>query len=249
MKLSFTAKIRFVILLMLVISLIQGVIMLHLIPDNFPKRIDLLNTIYISTFLQIIFAIIIISYIPLFLQKAFNEMHQILKDVSQGIYNIDINLDEYEKTADKEFFAMISSLKDMVKSIIRFDKLKKDKIVEHHNRIQAILNLSENGFIILNKNGDIVYSNDILLDTFPSMLGKNSMIDSNFPPEIENNIKKYAITVLKSGSKKDSQNNFFPSLKKHITLNSAIVRDSAGIFCGAVIALTNLPKIIEQDKN
>jgi len=246
MKLSFTAKIRFVILLMLIITLVQGVIMLHLIPADFSKRIDLQNTIYISTFMQVIVAIIIISYIPLFLQKAFNEMHQILKDVSQGIYNIDISLEEYQKTTDKEFFAVLSSLKEMVKSIVKFDKLKKDKIVEHHNRIQAILNLSEDGFFILNSKGDIVYSNDILLETFHAMQGKISITDSNFPPEIENNIKKYAISVIKVGSKQDSLNNFFPSLKKHITLNSAIVRDSAGVVCGAVIALTNLPKIIEE---
>ncbi|MCK4956226.1 MAG: hypothetical protein KAS49_01230, partial [Candidatus Cloacimonetes bacterium] len=157
-------------------------------------------------------------------------------------------LAEYEKTTDKEFFTVIFSLKEMIKSIVKFDKLKKDKIVEHHNRIQAILNLTEDGFLIIDNMGKIIYSNDVILETFPSMQEKTNIIDSNFPPEIENNIKKYAILVIKSGSKQVSQNNFFPTLKKHITLKSAIVRDSTGEICGAVIALTNLPKLSEDKK-
>jgi len=242
MKLSFTAKIRLIILLIIVLSLLQSVIILSLIPENFDRRIDLQNTIYIASFIQIVFAIIIFSYIPLFLQKAFTEMHQILKDLSQGIYNLDLDLAEYEKTSDKEFFAMISVMIETVKSIAKFDSLKKDKIVEHHNRIQAILNLTQDGFFVFDNKGSIVYANDVLLDVFPSFQEKNSIVDSNFNPEIENNIKKYALSVIKHGSKQPTQKNFFPSLKKHITLSSAIVRNSSGNVCGAVIALLNMPK-------
>jgi signal transduction histidine kinase len=249
MNLSFSAKIRWIIILILAISILQNIIILKLIPDDFNHKIDLQNTIYITSFIQIVFGIIIFSYIPLFLQKAFMEIHQILKDLSQGIYNLDLDLEEYKKTADKEFYAVIEVLVETVKSIEKFDLLKKEKIVEHHNRIQAILNLAEDGFLILDSKGAIVYINDLLLNVFPPFQEKKSIIDSNFNPEIENNIKKYAISVIKSGSKQPSQNNFFPSLKKHITLKSAVVRNSFGVVCGAVIALSNLPKSDEKRKD
>lgn len=252
MKLSFTGKIRMIILIMMIITVLQGIILLQMIPQNAANKIDIQNTIYIISFVQIIFAIIIISYIPTFLQRAFNEIHRVMKDLTQGIYHIDIDLDDYEKRADKEFLAIFSSIVEMVKSVAKFDALKKDKIVEHHNRIQAILNLSEAGFMVIDNKGQIVYTNDKVLATFPSMNEKNSIIDSNFAPEIENNLKKYALQVIKSGSKQPNQNSFFPSLKKHITLSSAMVRNSSGSICGAVIALTNLPKKeekkLEQEK-
>ena len=243
MKFSFTAKIRFVILLLLLVSLLQNIILLQLIPTDLSNKIDMLNTIYISSFIQIIFVIILLSYIPILLQKAFNEINQVLKDLTQGIYQIDLDINDYEQRADKEFFSVFSTLVTMVKSVAKFDTLKKEKIVEHHNRILAILNLTEDGFMVIDRNGTIVYKNDILLNIFPTLHEKNSIIDSNFTPEIENNIKKYAINLIKKGSKQPPINHFFPSLKKHITIKSAIVRDSSGDVCGAVLALVNLPKI------
>jgi len=249
MKLSFTAKIRFVILLLLLISLLQNIILLQLIPSDLPNKVDLQNTIYISTFIQLFFVIILFSYIPILLQKAFNEINQVLKDVTQGIYKIDLDVEEYEKRADKEFFSVFSTLAAMVKSVAKFDLLKKEKIVEHHNRILAILNLTEDGIMVIDSKGTIVYKNDILLDVFPEIREKNSIIDSNFTPEIENNIKKYAINVIKKGSKQPPINHFFHSLKKHVTIKSAIVRDSGGNICGAVLALSNLPNIDEKKKD
>ena len=166
-----------------------------------------------------------------------------IKEQSSFGFFVDMN-----KLFEKLIYSKLSKKFD-IRYQEKFDLLKKEKIVEHHNRIQAILNLAEDGFLILDSKGAIVYINDLLLNVFPPFQEKKSIIDSNFNPEIENNIKKYAISVIKSGSKQPSQNNFFPSLKKHITLKSAVVRNSFGVVCGAVIALSNLPKSDEKRKD
>jgi len=245
MKSSFTRKIRLLIIVLFLISVVQAGIILHLI-GNFTSiydlKIDIQNTVFITVFIQFVIVMIMIFYLPVFLHKAFSEIHNILKDISQGIYNIDIDLELFRKSADKEFFSIIVAIKEMLKSVLNFDRLKKDKIVEHHNRILAILNLTEDGFMALDMKGNIIYINDKILDTFPAIIEKSNMIDTNFPPEIENNIKKYILNILKSKTKQQPQQYFMHSMKRHLVLNSGIVRDSNGQPAGVVIGFTNLTK-------
>ncbi|NQV19125.1 MAG: PAS domain-containing protein [Armatimonadetes bacterium] len=249
MKQSFTSKIRVIILLMFLITLIQGIILLKLI-TNFDNiitlKMNIQNTVIITIFVQFVLAMVLIFYIPVFLRKAFADIHQILKEISMGNYHIDIDLENFRKSMDNEFFAVILSISNMLSSVFQFDILKKDKIVEHHNRIISVLHLAENGFIILDLEGNIIYINDVINDVFPAISEKSNMINTNFPPEIENNVKKYIIHVLNAQTKQEFQQYFIPSLKHHITLNSAIVRDSNGEPKGAVIAFSNLKKVIKK---
>ena len=252
MRFSFTGKIRFLILLIYFIVLIQAGIVLHLLgssTDFIQMKLDIQNTIFITVFIQFIIALIVIFYIPVFLHKAFSEIQNILKDISQGIYNIDIDLDNFKTTLDKEFYAVMLSLQEMLKSVLNFDKLKKDKIVEHHNRIVAILNLTEDGFIALDMKGNISYINDKVVEVFPAINEKTNMIDTNFPPEIENNIKKYTLNILKTQTKQEPQQFFVPALKRHIVLNSAIIRDSNGQPAGVIVSFTNLEKKKQQKED
>jgi len=230
---------------MFIVAIIQAGMILHLINNSInisQIKLDVQNTIFIGLFIQFILTLSIIIYVPIFLHKAFTEIHNIIKDITQGIYTIDIDPDSYKIKIDKEFYVIITLLKDMLKSILTFDKLKKEKIVEHHNRIVSILNLTDDGFIIVDNKGNFVYMNEKVTDTFPALNDKTNIIESNFPPEIENNIKKYTLNILKSHTKQESQQFFVPSLKRHIVLNSAIIRDSNGQPTGAIIALTNIGK-------
>ena len=245
MKSSFTGKIRILLILLFLISVVQAGMILHLIGNFtsiFDLKIDIQNTLLITVFIQFVIVMIMIFYLPVFLHKAFSEILNILKDISQGIYNIDIDLESFKKSADKEFFSVISAIKEMLRSVLNFDRLKKEKIIEHHNRIQAILNLTEDGFMALDMKGNIFYVNDKVIEAFPAISEKSNMIDTNFPPEIENNIKKYILNILKSKTKQQPQQFFMPSMKRHLVLNSAIVRDSNGQPVGVVIAFTNLTK-------
>jgi PAS domain S-box-containing protein len=251
MNLSFTAKIRLIIVLLFIISLIEGLIILSMLNGasadvlngNITQlKMDIQNTIYITVFFQFVLAMILIFYIPVFLHRAFAEIHQILKDISQGLYSIDIDLDSFQNRVDNEFYRVIVSIKAMLESVLTFDTLKKDKIIEHHNRIISMLNLSHDGFIILDINGNIVYMNDNISDTFGAIAEGQNIFEQNYPPEIENNIKKYCKTVLKSKTKQQYVQFFVPALKRHVGQNSAIVRDVGGNAKGAVIAITNLEK-------
>ncbi len=245
MKLSFTGKIRLLIIIMFIVAIVQAGIILHLINNSnsfFQMKLDVQNSIFIGLFIQFLLALIIIFYVPIFLHKAFTEIHNIIKDITQGIYTIDIDLESYKTTIDKQFFAILSQLKDMVRSVLTFDKLKKEKIIEHHNRIVSILNLTDDGFMIVDIKGNFVYMNEKVTDTFPALSDKNNIIEANFPPEIENNIKKYTLNILDSHTKQEPQQFFVPSLKRHIVLNSAMIRDAAGQPTGAIIALTNMEK-------
>ena len=245
MHLSFTGKIRAIILLLLLISLFQGFIILQIMGSlNQYEAIkqNIQNTIYITWFLQFVFSIFLVFYLPVFLQKAFSEIHNKLKEIAQGKYNIDVNLSVMKKSVDKEFFAVMVSIKEMLKSIRMFDMLKKEKIVEHHNRIKAILGLTNEGFIIMDIKGNIAFVNDIVLDLFPQFDGNVNVIDNNFPPEIENHIKKYMVQVIKSETKKEPVQFFNPSLKRHINLSCAVIRNIDGKAKGAVFALMNLEK-------
>ena len=245
MRLSFTGKIRLLIIIMFIVAILQGGIILHLVHNPgsiLQMKLDVQNTIFIGLCLQFLLALFMIFYIPIFLHKAFIEINNIIKDITQGVYTIEIDLDSYKTTIDKEFYVVISLLKDMLKSIFTFDKLKKEKIVEHHNRIVSILNLTDDGFMIVDIKGNFIYMNEKVTNTFPALSDKSNIIEANFPPEIENNIKKYTLNILNSHTKQEPQQFFVPSLKRHIVLNSAMIRDAAGQPTGAIIALTNLEK-------
>ncbi|MDP8268670.1 MAG: PAS domain S-box protein [Candidatus Tenebribacter davisii] len=245
MKLSFIGKIRLLIILIFIVTILQAGIILHLINNAnsyMQMKLDLQNTIFISLFIQFILALTIIFYTPVFLHKAFTEIHNIIKDITQGIYTIDIDPDNNKTTIGKEFLIVISLLKDMLKSILNFDTLKKEKIVEHHNRIVSILNLTDDGFAIVDIKGNFVYMNEKVTETFPALHDKSNIIETNFPPEIENNIKKYTLNILKSRTKQEPQQFFVPSLKRHVILNSALIRDASGQPTGAIIAIKNLEK-------
>jgi len=178
MKSSFTGKIKILILLLFLMSVVQGFIVLQLIGsyDNIHDlKIDIQNTLFITVFIQFVLAIFLIFYIPVFLHKAFSEIHNILKDISQGIYHIDIDLDSFESSMDKEFYSVMISIDNMLKSVLNFDRLKKDKIVEHHNRILAILNLTSDGFIATDMKGNIIYINDKVVETFPAINEKRKL--------------------------------------------------------------------------
>jgi signal transduction histidine kinase len=245
MRLSFTGKIKLLIILMFIVAILQAGIILHLINNSnslFQMKLDVQNTVFIGLFIQFLLAFTIIIYVPRFLHKAFLEIHNIIKDVTQGVYTIDIDLESYNTTIDKEFLVIVSLLKEMIKSVFTFDKLKKEKIVEHHNRIVSMLNLTDDGFMIVDIKGNFVYMNEKVTETFPALSDKNNIIEANFPPEIENNIKKYTLNVLNSLTKQEPQQFFVPALKRHVVLNSAMIRDAAGQATGAIIALTNMEK-------
>lgn len=249
MKMTYTGKIRIFAILILIIAIIQAIWINNAIEGvqmDEELKLTIQNILFVILFFQFLLVIIIIFYVPVLLKKSINEINNILKDIDKGIYTVDIDLEDQRTKLDEDFFQIAESIKQMLNSIRTFDKLKKDKIIEHYNRINTLLKLSEDGFIILDKKGNIVYINDSILDIFPILKDKKNLVEENFPPEIGNNIKKYALNILKSKTKQEEQQFYLPTLKKHIVMNSNVIRDSDGNATGAIIALTNLKKKKQQ---
>lgn len=243
MKSSFTSKIRIIIILMFLITLIQSLVVFKLANQASiatQVQMDIKNTVYITMFIQFILMLFLIFYIPIFLHRSLRDLHSIIDEIAKGNYNIDIDLENKKNSMDKEFFQVMNSIQKMLKNVYKFDYLKKEKIKEHKNKIIALLNLSTDGFIIIDIEGKVQYINDIVMDIFPEIKENIDFTDVSFKPTVENNIKKYIMGMLKTKSKADAYQFYNPDLKRHITLNSAIIRNSEGLEKGIIIVFKNL---------
>lgn len=250
MKQTFTGKIRLIILLVFLITLIQGIVVLNLVGgiQNDDLVMSVQNTVIIAIFLQFLLLVSLFFYIPVFMRKSFSEIHNVLNEIAKGRYNLEIDMEYFKKHTDKEIYSIFLSIQKMLQAVYRFDKLKKAKIVEHHNRINALLKLAQEGIMILDLKGNIVYMNELCAQVFPSLVEKSNLVDSNLPPVLEKNLKKYVITVLDKKSKQDPVQFFIADLKRHVTLDSAIVRDDEGKATGAVISVRNIQIEKKQKK-
>lgn len=244
MKSSFTKTVRILISLFFVFFLIQGLSIFHIINNatiSLSAKTDIQNTVILTSFIGFIFFITLFILIPTFLKRSFFEISHIIKEISKGNYKIDptkIN----SKSSDKEFRNVADSMNNMLASIRKFDDLKKEKIIEHRNRILALLHLSSDGFLITNSKGDIIYVNNIILTEFPEISSDSNMVTDNFSPVIEKSFKKYIVEVLHTKTKIEETKCYIPNLKKHIDLNSAIIRNAKGKLIGAIIVLSNFDK-------
>lgn len=269
MKLSYSNKIRFIIIFLFFLALLSGIIVISQIHSsiNYSEMIleknkdkdeividrkdldevttnynDIESTIYIILLVQFVVTLILIFNLTNFLKQALSNIHKILEDISKGNYNIDIDISTYKERLDQEFVDIIISIKNALIIFRRFDELKKEKIVEQKNRLKTLLNIAENGFIITSMNGDIMYINQPVKDVFSSLNEETNLYDDSFVPEIEKSIKKYVISTLENKSHIDTQKYFIATLKRHITIKGSIVRNRNGDAVGAVFCLPILEK-------
>ncbi|MBW6516264.1 MAG: hypothetical protein K0B81_06585 [Candidatus Cloacimonetes bacterium] len=245
MKISIKKRISVFLFIILLLALIQYVLVS--ITINQSREISLtvreISTIMLIFLLaQTFLVIILISFLPSYLKKMLNAVESIINEISRGSYNQSIDLEEYRKSYDKELVEVVDSIKKMLIIILKFDGMKKEKIQEQRSRIVALLNLTENGFMIVNQKGDIIYTNHLIKEHFPTMTEDSNIIELNFGLEIDNNIKNYVTSIVKTQSKARQKQFYMDSMKRHITVRDELVRDANGNFIGAVIGIFNLEK-------
>ncbi len=252
MKYTFSNKIRIIIIILFVITLVQGLLITKILHSDATLDIikgNISNTIVISIFLSFTISILLFFYLPVFLKNSLKPIHKKLKDISKGSYNIDVDSDNSKDKMDSEFYAIVESISEMLDRILSFDGLKKAKIIEQTNRIKAILNLSKEGFLVVSKKGEIAYVNEPVKSIYPIFEEDNNFVEKNFQPDIENNLKKYVLKILDNQTKSEDISYYANNIKRHITLSSAIVKDENGKFNGVVIRMSNLEKKkIEKNK-
>lgn len=245
MKVYIKKRIALYLMFILALSALQYVLITLSLSQYRELRFtynEVRTILLIFMLVQVFVVIFLISFLPGYFRKMLNGINSIINDISRGSYNQNIDLDEYHKKYDKEIVEVVESVKKMLTIILKFDSLKKEKIQEQKGRIIALLNLTENGFMIVNQKGDIVYTNHFVKEHFPNMTEDINILEANFGLEIDNNVKKYAVEIIKSQSKARQKQFYMASMKRHITLRSELVRDVDGNFIGAVIGLYNLGK-------
>ncbi len=259
MKYFITRKIRYFIVVLLLLAAAQGMVMwltLSTHSDAMKKlndtnmlreraqlmKKDIGNILWIFLFLYFLIAIVFFFYIPVFLHRGFTDVTKLLKEITRGNYNLDIDESELAQRNDEDVMELIVQVRKMLNSVIHFDQAKKEKIIEHMNRILSLLKLAENGFIILDIDGDIKFLSDNLNDIFPLLAENLNIFDSSFQPEVQNSIVKYTLPILQGRSAHGPQQYFIPSLKRHITLKSSIVRDAGGMPIGVVLGIFNIDR-------
>ncbi len=246
-----TKRIRILIMVFLSLFILQSVFLLITLVDNSTK-IDsqefedfkniVINLQLVFMFLFFFVSVIYFFFIPVFLRRSLRDTDHIINEISRGNYKIDINEYDYKKRNDPEIVKIIMSMQKMINVILSFDQAKKEKIIEHYSRLNSIMRILDSGIVILKLDGEISFVSDVASEHFPGLEQDINLISNGFSPEIENNIKKYAMIVLKSRSQQADQQFFFPSQKRHLNLKSSIVRNESGEAIGAVIAIQSIEK-------
>lgn len=240
MKLRFTSKIRIFILLIFSISLISSLSLFYILNNqniSISIKNDAYNILFFSLFFKLILIAFLFSVINKYLKKDLFPIKQIIDEITKGNYNFKLEESYY---IDNEIDSLMTKMQKMIESILFFDNLKKEKIVEHRNRVISMLNISDSGFMIFNIKGNIMYVSDIVRVVFPAIEENTNIFNVNYNQEIESTIKKVVIQIMKTGQKAESQSHYFHSMKRHLTIKSSLIRDSRGIPIGFALAINNL---------
>lgn len=196
---------------------------------------DLQTIIIVFVFIIFFYAIVIFNYVPFRLKKSFKDIGGIIEEISHGNYSVDI--DESLYTNDQDLGELVHAIKKMLNIVQRFDQAKAEKIYEHHQRLQQLLNLIPQWVIIATVNGDVAYCNDAIrrkYDNITEMVNLNELI---FKAEFDAKIFTTIIEALRFGNNIYDVKLSDPKTLAQVLINGSIVRNQKGISTGGVFVL------------
>jgi len=191
--------------------------------------------VIIFVFIIFVYIVILYNYIPYRLHKAILEVEKLIEEISTGNYQIDIDSSIYDQ--DKDFQELIYALDKMLGIIARFDQAKADKIFEHHQRLQLLINLLPQSVLITGANGDVVYCNEPLRKRFPMISETVNLNELIWKNDYHNRIFSVILDSLRYG------NNIYDVIVEDVVyldkvrINGSIVRNRKGLSTGAVYVL------------
>lgn len=224
MKKSLKSKYQFLLIIFFVIIVIQSTLIL-VVSYSHTSYIQLRNNIQMLVifFLLVMFIyfIVMFYYIPLKYEQALKEIYQLIGEISEGKYDIDLEYKTHNQSA--EITSLINALHRMMSIIIRFDSLKTEKIYEHHQRIQQLINMLPQGCLIITIIGEIVYLNDFIKKNFKELTENLNILETLLPEFLEDTFKPVIVESLKSGININEK--FLEIDKIRFKINSSIVRN------------------------
>ena len=238
MKRSFKTRYHILIAILFGIIVLQTLILLFSVAqaqDLATLASDIHSIVIIFVFLIFVYIVILYNYIPYRLHKAIYEVEQLIEEISSGNYQVDIDSSIYDQ--DKDFQELVNALNKMLEIITRFDQAKAEKIFEHHQRLQLLINLLPQSILITGANGDVVYCNEPLRKRFPMISETVNLNELIWKNDYYSRIFSVIMDSLRYG------NNIYDVIVEDVVylgkvrINGSVVRNRKGISTGAVYVL------------
>jgi len=193
---------------------------------------DIQSIMIVFLFAIFVYMILIYNYLPYRLSRAVKRAQELIDEISSGNYQIDIDSTRFEH--DHDFQELIFSLQKMLDIIMRFDAVKADKIYEHHQRINQLINLLPQVVMIVNVNGDIVYINDVFRKRFPSISDTSNLNEVIQKDDFYARIFDVITESLRFGNNIYDQKVEVEGSSQMALIKGSIIRNRKGIASGGV---------------
>lgn len=240
MKKSLKNRYQILLLIFFAIFIIESALILISVLSNGDMarlKADLQSIVIMFIFVQFIYFIVMFYYIPYQYERANREIYHILQEISEGKYQID--LEAKTNNQSDEISSLIKALHRMMNIIIKFDSLKADKIYEHHQRIQMLINMIPQGCLIMSIIGEIVYINDFMKKNFPALTENLNIMETLLPDYVESELKPMMGESVKTGNNLQNVKVTISSQNKSYLLNSSIIRNRKGQTTGAIFIVVS----------
>lgn len=238
MKRSLKSKYHFFIGIMFILMVLQSASLLIAVSQA--KNLmglasDIQSIVIIFLFGGFVYFVFLYNYIPFKLHKAINEVEKLVEQISNGNYQIDIDSSIYDQ--DKDIQQLIFALEKMLGIVSRFDQVKADKIFEHHQRIQLLINLVAHTVLITGANGDVVYCNEPFRKRFPLIAETMNLGEVIWKDDYHVRIFSVITNALRYGN--NISNVVVENLVYlgRVSISGSIVRSCKGISTGAVFVM------------
>jgi signal transduction histidine kinase len=193
---------------------------------------DIQSIMIVFLFGIFIYLVVIYNYLPFRLHRAVKRVEDLINEISNGNYQIDIDSSIYEH--DSDFEELIYALQKMLEIIIRFDSAKADKIYEHHQRINQLINLLPQVVMIVNINGDLVYINDVFRKRFPHISDVGNLNEVIMKDDFDNQIFTMITESLRFGNNIYDESVNSKGSAKIALIKGSIIRNRKGGASGGV---------------
>ncbi len=248
MKRSLKTRYHTLISILLGIILIQALLLLVSIAQAKDLQTlvsDIQSIVIIFVFITFVYIIVIYNYVPFRLRKSYRDLRNLIDEISHGNYNIDIDSSLYDQDSDVQ--ELILALQKMLKILLGFDQAKTDKIFEHHQRLQQLINILPQGVIIASVNGDIVYCNDSIRKRYASISDMVNLNELIFKNEFDQKVFDKLTEALRYGNNLYNEKLSDAGFHRHALINGSIVRNRKGAATGGVFILNFSEQHARQD--
>lgn len=238
MKKSLKTKYQVLLIIFFAIFILESALILMTVLS--PIRLlqlktDIQSIVILFLLLQFVYFVVLFYYVPYQYDYALKEIYKMMNEISEGKYQIDIDLKTHKQ--GEEIQNLMYGLYKMMNIIIRFDNLKTEKIYEHHQRLQMLINMIPQGCLVITIIGEIVYCNDFIKENFPVLHENLNILETLLPEYMEDELKPIMIDSIKTGNNMHEKLVDVASLNSKYVISNSIVRNRRGQSIGAIFII------------